>query len=486
MLAAYPYGRHTIPAGAVVSVFDAATEAGLIGAKLALAASGVADTWNVPIDVPSMPTEVSALKVVSTSLTPAAQGVGAGALCRTSAGAVVISSADGQSWSSVSGDGGGRGTVVAIGDSIMHCSTFQGRKSCSFIEYAAIASNGALRIVGNTGVSGNTSAQLLARLNTDALAYASAEWVFVMIGTNDLINSVSLGAYRANLEAIASAILAAGKKPLFIGLAPHGTLNEQAYSAVMQDVAYRIGARYCDPWAPVRAGGGWVSGYSGDNVHPRAIAHRLAGQRLWQQVSPLFHGSHDLWAHDTDTSGYVVRQSNGLFLANTSGIPNGMTAWGSNPAALVNTTEAGTGEVQGNWWVQTYTAVNQICFFTSSNITLPSDWRAGDRVRLQCRIAASGLDANGITGDSTYSQSARLQHYIAWNWAGGAKTILRSVGSDIEGIQSLDDVIPANGPATGNWEIGVEYRNQTGSGTADGVVKIAQLNMHNLTRPGRA
>ncbi|GCL61499.1 SGNH/GDSL hydrolase family protein [Pseudaquabacterium pictum] len=51
MLTPYSLGRYTIPAGVVVGLFDAATEAGLIAAKQAIATAAAAN-WIVPVDNP--------------------------------------------------------------------------------------------------------------------------------------------------------------------------------------------------------------------------------------------------------------------------------------------------------------------------------------------------------------------------------------------------------------------------------------------------
>lgn len=65
LLTEYSYGKFEIPPGAVVGVFDAATETGLIAAKLAVA-SVAAVTWTPPAEVPVADTlssaEIIALK----------------------------------------------------------------------------------------------------------------------------------------------------------------------------------------------------------------------------------------------------------------------------------------------------------------------------------------------------------------------------------------------------------------------------------------
>lgn len=65
LLTDYGYGRFTIPAGRVVNVFNAATEAGLIAAKQAIA-SGAAVNWVEPSDLPVydqlQPSEISEVR----------------------------------------------------------------------------------------------------------------------------------------------------------------------------------------------------------------------------------------------------------------------------------------------------------------------------------------------------------------------------------------------------------------------------------------
>ena len=61
----------------------------------------------------------------------------------------------------------------------------------------------------NAGISGNTSGQLLARLDRDALS-KEPDAVVIMVGTNDRLNSHSFTdskTYRRNVEALVSRIL---------------------------------------------------------------------------------------------------------------------------------------------------------------------------------------------------------------------------------------------------------------------------------------
>lgn len=73
MLTPYSLGRYTIPAGAVVGLFDAATEAGLIAAKQAIASAAAAN-WAVPVDNPQ-PASLTGAQVAATQALVSGDGV---------------------------------------------------------------------------------------------------------------------------------------------------------------------------------------------------------------------------------------------------------------------------------------------------------------------------------------------------------------------------------------------------------------------------
>src|SRR4051812_6840913 len=67
----------------------------------------------------------------------------------------------------------------------------------------------------NGGVSGDTVRDLLARLQSDVLSH-NPDWVFVFIGTNDLIREAPN--FEADLDQLIAAISAAGSRPILMTL----------------------------------------------------------------------------------------------------------------------------------------------------------------------------------------------------------------------------------------------------------------------------
>lgn len=75
--------------------------------------------------------------------------------------------------------------------------------------------------VYDEGVSGNTSADLVARLDPDVIALKPS-LVTIMIGTNDVRQNVPLSTYTANLTTLITSILAVHGKVLLLSPPPHG------------------------------------------------------------------------------------------------------------------------------------------------------------------------------------------------------------------------------------------------------------------------
>lgn len=74
----------------------------------------------------------------------------------------------------------------------------------------------------NTGVSGNTTLNLLERLNTDVLQQ-QPDLVILMVGTNDMLNSkkmISYKSYEINLRELVNKIQASGTKILLLSPPP--------------------------------------------------------------------------------------------------------------------------------------------------------------------------------------------------------------------------------------------------------------------------
>lgn len=367
-----------------------------------------------------------------------------------------------------------KNTAVGIGNSIVRC---QGtaKNTASFLEYCEASSAGAMRLIANFGVNGARTAGLLSDQVPLALA-TSAKFVLIMEAANDAMNSVSISAHRANMQAICSAIFGAGKVPVIIASPPTNGFNIHRYNASDKQLAEAAGIAFVNPWASCTKNGAWTdTSFSIDGVHPTPKASRLAGVELWRLLQTLFIGSADLaWTND-DPDGML---SNCLNLTNVSGVPTG---WTGAAGVTHSCAEAGTGEVVGNWWKQTATNITGWQVSSRAGVALPANWQAGDVVRMSARLRTVGFEANGSAGNMSYASQGKIGAYIAMSWAGGSlgEMLLREVDGDVNGVFSAYGTIPV-GATGGNFTSVII---QTAS--ASGEFSIAQLQVHNLSLAAR-
>jgi lysophospholipase L1-like esterase len=148
------------------------------------------------------------------------------------------------------------------------------------------------------GVGGNTTAQMLARVSADVIAYAP-EWCVVFGGCNDLAGAVAGADVYANLVAICQALTAAGIKVLLCTVAPSdsivgGQIAEyqaanaliNAYSAANVWIA-QTGEAVEDP----ADAGHPLDGATHDGVHPTAWGAQLYGGAMAAVLAPLISGA---------------------------------------------------------------------------------------------------------------------------------------------------------------------------------------------------
>ncbi|MGN9778792.1 SGNH/GDSL hydrolase family protein [Micromonospora sp. H33] len=103
----------------------------------------------------------------------------------------------------------------------------------------------------NAGVNGNTSADLLGRIDTDVMACRPAA-VTILVGTNDVRDGVPVDRYQDNMAAIVERITAgATARVALMSLPPLGeeldseiNRNLSGYNAAIREVAIRAGVDY--------------------------------------------------------------------------------------------------------------------------------------------------------------------------------------------------------------------------------------------------
>lgn len=109
------------------------------------------------------------------------------------------------------------GGAVALGDSITIGST-PPRADDSWFEQFACTGDFPVEYGYNAGVNGNTTAQMLARLDDDVLS-RDPDTVFVLGGTNDLLRGIDRAETVANLREIVVRSLDAGAD-VYLGTIP--------------------------------------------------------------------------------------------------------------------------------------------------------------------------------------------------------------------------------------------------------------------------
>jgi lysophospholipase L1-like esterase len=148
----------------------------------------------------------------------------------------------------------------------------------------------------NAGLSGDTTRNLLVRLETDVIAH-QPDWVSVAIGVNDVWRSfgvgdrqdaVSIGEFEANYRQILERIRASAAKlilvePFVIEVDKLEPFRAQVdlYSSVVAALAREFDAVF----VPFQAMFDCVSGHwSDDRVHPNAAAVDLMANRFLQAL----------------------------------------------------------------------------------------------------------------------------------------------------------------------------------------------------------
>ncbi|TYB51796.1 hypothetical protein FXF51_52610 [Nonomuraea sp. PA05] len=171
----------------------------------------------------------------------------------------------------------------------------------------------------NAGSNGNTTADLLERVDSDIVACRPAA-VTLLIGTNDVRNSVPLDDYRANLRAIVDRVKSGtGAHVALMSLPPLGEnldapINRTltGYNAAIKDIASQTGSGYLplhERMADVLRHGARTSyGFSFPLAFTVAAQHYLL-RRTWDEIAQA--GGRELLVdhvHLTDRGGAIVTE----------------------------------------------------------------------------------------------------------------------------------------------------------------------------------
>ncbi len=176
--------------------------------------------------------------------------------------------------------------IAVLGDSLTAGYGLRERETFPVKLESALRQLGFRVVVQNAGVSGDTSAGGLARL--DWTLADRPQLVIVELGANDALRGLDPAGTRANIDAILTRLKAAGVQPLLAGMRAPRNLGRDYYTKFDQlypDLAKRQGV----PFYPFFLAG--VAGRpelnQGDGIHPTAAGVEI----IVENILPLVEES---------------------------------------------------------------------------------------------------------------------------------------------------------------------------------------------------
>jgi lysophospholipase L1-like esterase len=193
--------------------------------------------------------------------------------------------------------------------------------------------------VSNAGIGGNTTTQMLARFQTDVVAL-SPDVVFIMGGTNDVLNTVPtpIGEFMSNMKSMIDIARANGIMPVVLLAAPCGptTAMQNSYGLYQQSLSVMClneNVTCIWPWFdsidPVT--GLWLAGTGDDDNHPTYVANMKMAERLREQFYGLTVRKNTLGALRPATQ-YDVFANAFMADSNADGRADNVAAFGTLPA----------------------------------------------------------------------------------------------------------------------------------------------------------
>jgi len=184
------------------------------------------------------------------------------------------------------GEARGEGVVVALGDSLTAGLGVAADEAFPARLQARLRAEGYDYRVVNAGVSGDTTAGGLRRV--DWALRAHPDVVIVALGANDGLRGQSPQAIRANLEEIVARLQASGARVLLVGmrLPPnYGAEYTKEFEAVFPAIARRAKIALMPFLLDGVAADPRLN--QADGIHPTAAGQQMIADRLWPYLRPL-------------------------------------------------------------------------------------------------------------------------------------------------------------------------------------------------------
>lgn len=181
---------------------------------------------------------------------------------------------------------GDRPRVVFLGDSLTAGYGLAETEAWPARVAAALAAEGMPIQAINAGVSGDTSAGGLSRV--DWILRSEPDVVVVELGPNDGLRGLPLDATEENLREIVRRIEAAGAEVLLAGLQIPPNYGPD-YAGRFRDLYPRLAAELGVPLVPflLEGVGGEPDLNLPDGIHPNAAGHRIVAENVLPHLEPL-------------------------------------------------------------------------------------------------------------------------------------------------------------------------------------------------------
>jgi acyl-CoA thioesterase I len=179
-----------------------------------------------------------------------------------------------------------RPRVVFLGDSLTAGYGLAKEQSVPSLIAARLAALGLDYEVVNAGVSGDTSAGGLSRL--DWSLDGPVRVLVLELGANDGLRGLPVSAMRDNLDAIIRRALDRGIRVVLTGMeAPpnYGQAYTDEFRAVFRDLAAKHGVAFVPFYLEGVAGNPRLN--IADGIHPNPEGARIVEQTIWRALEPL-------------------------------------------------------------------------------------------------------------------------------------------------------------------------------------------------------
>ena len=179
--------------------------------------------------------------------------------------------------------------LVVLGDSLTAGLGVATEETFPALLEARLRREGYAYRVVNAGVSGDTTAGALRRLDWVLRAHPAV--VVVALGANDGLRGLPVAAMRDNLVRIVTRLRASGARVLLAGMRLPPNYGE-AYTREFAEAFRAVARRTSVPLVPFLLEG--VAGDArlnqADGIHPNAAGQRIVSDTLWPAVKPLLEG----------------------------------------------------------------------------------------------------------------------------------------------------------------------------------------------------